>query len=158
MFAGFYFWWPKLTGRMLGERLGKIHFWMLFIGFHVTFFVQHLIGIQGMPRRYADYLPEDGFTLGNQISTAGATLLGLSMLPFFYNVWHTWRHAPLVETDDPWRYGGSARSDRPSTCTTPRPRLRGCTTRGWREATDWCPCSVRQTCRTTRSSTRRTDP
>ncbi|MEO6790830.1 MAG: cytochrome c oxidase subunit I [Ornithinibacter sp.] len=128
MFAGFYFWWPKLTGRMLGERLGKIHFWMLFIGFHVTFFVQHLIGIQGMPRRYADYLPEDGFTLGNQISTAGATLLGLSMLPFFYNVWHTWRHAPLVETDDPWGYGGSL--EWATSCPPPRhnfdtiPRIR----------------------------------
>ena len=69
MFAGFYFWWPKLTGRMLDERLGKIHFWLLFIGFHTTFLVQHLLGIQGMPRRYADYLPEDGFTLGNRIST-----------------------------------------------------------------------------------------
>jgi heme/copper-type cytochrome/quinol oxidase subunit 1 len=62
MFAGYYFWWPKLTGRMLDERLGKIHFWMLFVGFHLTFLVQHLLGIQGMARRYADYLPEDGFT------------------------------------------------------------------------------------------------
>jgi cytochrome c oxidase subunit 1 len=76
MFAGFYFWWPKLTGRMLDERLGKIHFWMLFIGFHTTFLVQHWLGIQGMPRRYADYLPEDGFTLGNQISTVGSFILG----------------------------------------------------------------------------------
>ncbi len=71
MFAGFYFWWPKFTGRMLDERLGKIHFWLLFIGFHTTFLVQHRLGVQGMPRRYADYLPEDGFTLGNQISTVG---------------------------------------------------------------------------------------
>ena len=63
MFAGFYFWWPKLTGRMLDERLGKIHFWLLFIGFHTTFLVQHWLGVEGMPRRYADYLPEDGFTL-----------------------------------------------------------------------------------------------
>ena len=58
MFAGFYFWWPKLTGRMLDERLGKIHFWMLFIGFHMTFLIQHWLGVEGMPRRYADYLPE----------------------------------------------------------------------------------------------------
>ena len=49
MFAGFYFWWPKLTGRMLDERLGKAHFWLLFIGFHTTFLVQHLLGMQGMP-------------------------------------------------------------------------------------------------------------
>ena len=58
MFAGFYFWWPKMTGRMLDERLGKIHFWLLFIGFHTTFLVQHWLGVEGMPRRYADYLPE----------------------------------------------------------------------------------------------------
>ena len=56
MFAGFYFWWPKFTGRMLDERLGKIHFWLLFIGFHTTFLVQHWLGVEGMPRRYADYL------------------------------------------------------------------------------------------------------
>ena len=58
MFAGFYFWWPKFTGRMLDERLGKIHFWLLFIGFHTTFLVQHWLGVEGMPRRYADYRRE----------------------------------------------------------------------------------------------------
>ncbi len=105
MFSGFYFWWPKLTGRMLDERLGKIHFWMLFIGFHMTFFVQHILGIWGMPRRYADYLPEDGFTTLNQISSMGAFLLGASTIPFAYNVWRTWRRAPLVMTDDPWGWG-----------------------------------------------------
>ena len=57
MFAGFYFWWPKLTGRMLDERLGYLHFWLLFIGFHTTFLVQHWLGVEGMPRRIADYLP-----------------------------------------------------------------------------------------------------
>ncbi len=128
MFAGFYFWWPKFTGRMLDERLGKIHFWMLFIGFHMTFFVQHILGAQGMPRRYADYLPEDGFTLGNQISTAGAFLLGASMLPFFYNLWKTSRTAPHVESDDPWGYGGSL--EWATSCPPPRhnfdriPRIR----------------------------------
>ena len=128
MFAGFYFWWPKLTGRMLDERLGKIHFWMLFIGFHTTFLVQHLLGMQGMPRRYADYMPEDGFTLGNQISSAGAFLLGASMIPFAYNVWKTWRTAPLVETDDPWGYGASL--EWATSCPPPRhnfdsiPRIR----------------------------------
>ena len=82
MFAGFYFWWPKLTGRMLDETLGKIHFWMLFVGFHTTFFIHHVLGVQGMPRRYADYLPEDEFTVLNQVSTAGAFLLAASTLPF----------------------------------------------------------------------------
>ena len=72
MFAGFYFWWPKMTGRMLDERLGKIHFWTLFIGFHTTFLVQHWLGVEGMPRRYADYLASDGFTTLNTVSTIGA--------------------------------------------------------------------------------------
>ena len=69
MFAGLYFWWPKMTGKMLNERLGKIHFWLLFIGFQVTFLVQHWLGVQGMPRRYGDYLPVDGFTTLNIVST-----------------------------------------------------------------------------------------
>ena len=106
MFAGFYFWWPKMTGRMLDERLGKVHFWMLFIGFHTTFLVQHWLGVEGMPRRIADYLPSDGFTGLNQISSAGAFLLGASMIPFLWNVWKS-RRAPLVNTDDPWGWGRS---------------------------------------------------
>ena len=89
MFGGFYFWWPKITGRMLDERLGKIHFWLLFIGFHTTFLVQHWLGVEGMPRRYADYKPSDGFTTLNEVSTVGAFILGASTLPFLYNVWKT---------------------------------------------------------------------
>ena len=128
MFAGFYFWWPKLTGRMLDETWGKVHFWMLFIGFHTTFLIQHWLGVIGMPRRYADYLPEDGFTWMNQVSSAGAFLLGASTLPFLYNVWKTWRTAPLVETDDPWGYGASL--EWATSCPPPRhnfesiPRIR----------------------------------
>jgi len=128
MFAGFYFWWPKFTGRMLDEKLGKIHFWMLFIGFQTTFLIQHLHGIRGMPRRYADYLPEDGFTWMNQVSSVGAFLLGASTIPFLYNVWKTYRTAPLVETDDPWGYGGSL--EWATSCPPPRhnfesiPRIR----------------------------------
>ena len=106
MFAGFYFWWPKFTGRMLDETLGKVHFWLLFIGFHVTFLVQHWLGAEGMPRRYADYLPNEGFTILNQVSSAGAFLLGASMIPFFWNVWKA-RNAPLVNNDDPWGWGRS---------------------------------------------------
>ena len=60
-YAGIYFWFPKMTGRLLDERLGKLHFWLTFIGFHTTFLVQHWLGNEGMPRRYADYLPTDGF-------------------------------------------------------------------------------------------------
>ncbi len=104
MFAGFYYWWPKMTGRMLDEKLGKIHFWLLFIGFHLTFLIQHWLGVEGFPRRYADYLPGDGFTRLNEISTVGAFLLGASTLPFLYNVWKTRKSAP-VNQDDPWGWG-----------------------------------------------------
>jgi cytochrome c oxidase subunit 1 len=106
MFAGFYFWWPKLTGRMLNERLGKLHFWLLFLGFHTTFLVQHWLGVEGMPRRIADYRVMDGWTFLNQVSTVGAFLLGISMLPFLWNVWIS-RNSPLVNTDDPWGWGRS---------------------------------------------------
>ncbi len=106
MFAGFYYWWPKLTGRMLDEKLGKIHFWLLFIGFHMTFLVQHWLGVEGMPRRYADYGPNDGFTTLNEISSIGAFLLGASTLPFLWNVWKS-RKSPLVKLDDPWGWGRS---------------------------------------------------
>ena len=128
MFAGFYFWWPKWTGRMLNERLGKIHFWLLFIGFHTTFLVQHWLGVLGMPRRYATYQPGDGFTLMNQISTVGAFILAVSMLPFLYNVWITARRAPKVTVNDPWGYSRSL--EWATSCPPPRhnftsiPRIR----------------------------------
>jgi cytochrome c oxidase subunit I len=128
MFAGFYFWWPKFTGRMLDETLGKIHFWMLFVGFHTTFLIQHWLGVEGMPRRYADYLTSDGFTWENQVSTIGAFLLGASTIPFIWNVWKTWRTAPLIQVDDPWGYGGSL--EWATSCPPPRhnfvaiPRIR----------------------------------
>ncbi|MHA7959237.1 aa3-type cytochrome oxidase subunit I [Streptomyces sp. L500] len=107
MFGGFYFWWPKLTGKMLDERIGKVHFWTLFTGFQTTFLVQHWLGEMGMPRRYADYLAADGFTVLNTVSSIGAFLLGLSTLPFLYNVWKTARYGEKVEADDPWGYGRS---------------------------------------------------
>jgi cytochrome c oxidase subunit 1 len=128
MFAGFYFWWPKFTGRMLDETLGKIHFWMLFIGFHTTFLIQHWLGVIGMPRRYADYMPEEGFTWMNQVSSVGAFILGASMLPFAWNVYTTWRRAPLVTVDDPWGFGRSL--EWATSCPPPRhnftslPRIR----------------------------------
>ncbi|MFI7231198.1 cytochrome c oxidase subunit I [Nonomuraea angiospora] len=118
MFAGFYFWWPKMTGKMLNDRLGKWHFWTLFIGFHTTFLVQHWLGMAGMPRRYADYSAADGFTGLHQISSAGAMLLGVSTLPFLFNVWHTARRAPRVALDDPWGYGNSL--EWATSCPPPR--------------------------------------
>ncbi|WP_432089266.1 aa3-type cytochrome oxidase subunit I [Streptomyces sp. bgisy095] len=127
-FAGFYFWWPKMTGKMLDERLGKVHFWTLFVGFHTTFLVQHWLGAEGMPRRYADYLSADGFTALNTVSSIGAFLLGASTLPFFYNVWNTARTAPRVTVDDPWGFGRSL--EWATSCPPPRhnfvtlPRIR----------------------------------
>ncbi len=107
VFAGVYFWFPKMTGRMLDDRLGKVHFWLTFIGFHTTFLVQHWLGNEGMPRRYGDYLASDGFTTLNTISTIGAFILGASTLPFLYNVWKSYKAGPLVEVDDPWGHGMS---------------------------------------------------
>ncbi|WP_413320536.1 cytochrome c oxidase subunit I [Agrococcus sp. 1P02AA] len=128
MFSGFYFWWPKWTGKMLNDRLGHVHFWMLFIGFHVTFLVQHWLGVVGMPRRYYTYLEEDGFTWMNQLSTVGAMILAASMIPFLWNVWITARTAPKVEVDDPWGTGRSL--EWATSCPPPRhnfnsiPRIR----------------------------------
>ncbi|WP_424534759.1 cytochrome c oxidase subunit I [Sphaerisporangium viridialbum] len=128
MFSGFYFWWPKFTGRMLNDTLGKWHFWTLFIGFHTTFLVQHWLGVEGFPRRYADYSPADGFTDLNVVSSIGAFILGASTLPFLYNVWRTWRSAPKVTVDDPWGFGNSL--EWATSCPPPRhnftslPRIR----------------------------------
>jgi cytochrome c oxidase subunit 1 len=107
MFAGIFFWYPKMTGKMLNERLGKIQFWLLFLGFHTTFLVQHWLGVIGMPRRYATYLPEDGFTWMNQVSTAGSALLALSMIPFLWNIYITARKGERTTLNDPWGYGRS---------------------------------------------------
>ncbi|WP_432558488.1 aa3-type cytochrome oxidase subunit I [Granulicoccus sp. GXG6511] len=105
MFGGFYFWWPKMFGRMLDEAWGKFHFWMVFLGFHTTFLVQHWLGVEGMPRRYADYLPNEGFTTLNQVSTVGAFVLGASMIPFAMAIWRSVPIKPSVE--DPWGWGRS---------------------------------------------------
>jgi cytochrome c oxidase subunit 1 len=107
VFGGVYFWFPKMFGRMLDDRLGKLHFWLTFIGFHTTFLVQHWLGNQGFPRRYADYLPGDGFTTLNTISTVGSFILGASTLPFIYNVWKSYKAGQVVEVDDPWGHGMS---------------------------------------------------
>jgi cytochrome c oxidase subunit 1 len=107
VYSGIYFWFPKMTGRMLDERWGKVHFWLTTIGFHTTFLIQHWLGTRGMPRRYADYLASDGFTMWNTISTIGAFILGASTLPFIYNVWKSYKAGQVVEVDDPWGHGAS---------------------------------------------------
>ncbi|QWF86045.1 aa3-type cytochrome oxidase subunit I [Amycolatopsis sp. CA-230715] len=117
-FAGIYFWFPKMTGRMLDEAWGKWHFWTTFLGFHLTFLVQHWLGAEGMPRRYADYLSSDGFTVLNTVSTIGSFVLGASFLPFAYNVVRSYRYGDRVTVDDPWGYGNSL--EWATTCPPPR--------------------------------------
>ncbi|ORM37201.1 cytochrome c oxidase subunit I [Williamsia sp. 1135] len=117
-YAGIYFWFPKITGRMLDEKLGKIHFWLTFVGFHATFLVQHWLGNEGMPRRYADYLASDGFTTLNMISTGGSFILGASTLPFLWNVFRSYRYGEVVTVDDPWGFGNSL--EWATSCPPPR--------------------------------------
>jgi cytochrome c oxidase subunit 1 len=117
-FAGIYFWFPKMSGRMMDERLGKLHFWMTLIGFHTTFLIQHWLGNEGMPRRYVDYLPTDEFTTMHAISTVGSFILGAATFPFVYNVWRSWQYGPLALRDDPWGHGNSL--EWATSCPPPR--------------------------------------
>ena len=99
--AGMYFWFPKMTGRMLSERAGKIHFWMWFVGFLVTFLPQYQLGIEGMPRRIATYSAATGWGPLNLISTVGAVIIALGTLPFLWAIWDALRK-PATAPDDPW--------------------------------------------------------
>jgi cytochrome c oxidase subunit I len=128
-FGGFYFWWPKMTGKMLNSKLGKIQFWLLFIGFNMAFLVQHWIGVEGMPRRTANYplLPGNVTTL-NVISTVGSWILALSILVFLWNLYVTWRFGRRVTEEDPWGFCSSL--EWATACPAPRhnfvriPRIR----------------------------------
>ncbi|HZU81112.1 MAG TPA: cytochrome c oxidase subunit I, partial [Acidimicrobiales bacterium] len=100
-FAGFYFWYPKFFGRMYNEALGKIHFWLLTIGFWVTFMPQYVLGLHGMPRRVATYPSGLGWQNLNQWSTVGAYIIGLSFVFFLVNLWVSWRN-PVPAGDNPW--------------------------------------------------------
>jgi cytochrome c oxidase subunit I len=106
-YAGIYFWFPKICGRMMNDRLGRLHFWLTLIGFHGTFLLQHWLGAEGMPRRYANYLPSDGFTTLNTVSTIFSFVLGASTLPFLYNAFWSWKYGQLALRDDPWGHGNS---------------------------------------------------
>ena len=100
IFAGIYHWFPKMTGRMYDERLGKLHFWMSFIFFNLTFGPMHFVGIDGMPRRVADYA--DQFATLNALISASSFIFGLSMLIWLYNMITSWRHGPKAAAN-PWR-------------------------------------------------------
>jgi cytochrome c oxidase subunit 1 len=100
IFAGVYYWFPKVTGRMYDERLGQIHFWLTFISFNVTFFPMHYIGLRGMPRRVFDYSSAYGDV--NMVISIASFVLGASTVIFFYNMINSWVRGPIAG-DNPWR-------------------------------------------------------
>ncbi|MBV8259278.1 MAG: cytochrome c oxidase subunit I [Actinobacteria bacterium] len=100
IFAGIYYWFPKMTGRMYDEKLGKLHFWLTFVGFNLTFFPMHIIGTQGMPRRVSDYAPK--FADVNMFISIASFGLGASVLVFLYNMITSWRDGELAGSN-PWR-------------------------------------------------------
>jgi cytochrome c oxidase subunit 1 len=104
LFGGMYYWWPKVFGRRLSERIGKLHFWLMIIGFNLTFGPMHILGLQGMIRRTYTYPEALGLTFWNQVSTAGAFLIAVSVLVFIANViWSALRAKPDPATmADPW--------------------------------------------------------
>ena len=102
VFAGIYFWFPKITGKLLDETLGKIHFWLMFIGMNLAFMPMHVLGLKGMPRRIAEYQAGQGWEVWNLISTIGAFTIGVSMLFFVANFLKTLANAPKSAGDDPW--------------------------------------------------------
>jgi cytochrome c oxidase subunit 1 len=101
VFAGTYYWFPKITGRMYDERLAKIHFWLLFIGFNATFLPQHMLGLMGMPRRVYTYDRGGLFEWYNLISSIGALIMGVAILVFVWNAVKSWRTGTRVG-NDPW--------------------------------------------------------
>ncbi len=101
IFAGIYYWFPKMSGRMLDERIGKWHFWLTFAGFNLTFFVQHILGLLGMPRRVYTYPNLPGWAVLNMISTFGAFVLGFAVLVFLANMMASLRFGKLAGAN-PW--------------------------------------------------------
>jgi cytochrome c oxidase subunit I len=101
IFAGLFYWWPKMFGRLLDERLGKWQFWLLFVGFNLAFMPQHFAGLEGMPRRIYTYSDEswEGYNLA---STIGSYVMGVAILLFAINVWRTTSRGPRVG-NDPWQ-------------------------------------------------------
>jgi cytochrome c oxidase subunit 1 len=105
LFGAFYFWFPKITGRLLGERLGKWHFWLFVIGVNVTFFPMHVLGLEGMPRRVYTYLAPTGWGPLNLVATIGAVTIVSSVIVFLVNAWQSWRAGELAGAN-PWSASG----------------------------------------------------
>ena len=102
IFAALYYWFPKMTGRLMGEGLGKLSFWLMFIGFNMTFLVQHSAGLSGMPRRIYDYPESAGWEGYNLVSTIGSFLLGIGVLVTLVNVLRSLKHGKRAG-NDPWK-------------------------------------------------------
>ncbi|MDX1520395.1 MAG: cytochrome c oxidase subunit I [Anaerolineae bacterium] len=102
IFGGIYFWFPKVTGRMLNETLGKFQFWLVFVGFNITFFPMHFLGLLGMPRRISDYDVGFGWELWNMVATVGSFMIAASILPLLWNVFATMARGRVVAAD-PWK-------------------------------------------------------
>jgi cytochrome c oxidase subunit 1 len=104
LFAGFYYWFPKMSGRMYNEFLGHLHFWVFFIGVNVLFFPMHFLGLQGMPRRYPDY--PNAFEYFNKFATIGYMIMAAGMAIFFINlIWSLF--AGKKAPDNPWGEGAT---------------------------------------------------
>ena len=101
VFAGLYYWGPKIWGRMFDERLARIHFWLMLVGFNLTFFPMHQLGLDGMPRRYADYSAESGWQPLNVVATVGAFITALALVVFIVN-FVKMRRSGAPAGDDPW--------------------------------------------------------
>ncbi len=104
LFAAFTYWFPKVTGRMLSDKLGQVSFWLFFIGFQITFFPMHLVGLRGMPRRVYTYPTGRGWTTLNQVESFGYIFLFLSVLIFLVNVYRSLR-AGAIAGPNPWNAG-----------------------------------------------------
>jgi heme/copper-type cytochrome/quinol oxidase subunit 1 len=102
VFSGLYYWFPKITGRLMSEPLGKASFWLMLVGFHTTFLVQHSLGLEGMPRRIYQYAPIRDFEILNLISTIGAFILGLGILLTIINVMRSVKRGAIAGPD-PWK-------------------------------------------------------
>ena len=101
IFAGTYYWFPKITGRMYDERLGKVHFWLMLVGFNLTFIPEHMAGLMGMPRRIYTYDREGLFEIYNLVSTIGAFVMAVALLVFLVNAVKSWRSGTRA-SGDPW--------------------------------------------------------
>ena len=127
LFAGWYYWFPKMSGYMYSEFMGKLHFWLTFIGVNLTFFPQHFLGLSGMPRRYADY--PDAFATWNQLSSIGSYISAMGVVVFFVGIAVAFAKKRQAE-GNPWGEGATTlewtlSSPPPFHCFETLPRIRG---------------------------------